>query len=140
MGYSPPRRIYELDFEGTELDGLTVKARGASLGRFLSLGQLADRAGQAETASDEMAAITEMLDLFDEVLIEWDLDDEAGERVPATSAGMLTLDPAHVMLIVGAWQRAVAAVPAPLQVASTAGSPSLAGSMPMEPLSPSLAS
>ncbi len=139
-GFQPPRKTYVLDFEGTDLDGLTVKARGASLGQFLALGQLAEDADQAEGAAGESAAISAMLALFDELLVEWNLDDENGVRIPATAEGMATLDPSQVMAIIGAWQRAVAAVPVPLKDASTGGSPSVVRSMPMEPLSPSLAS
>ena len=56
------------------------------------------------------------------------------------AAGLFTLDLDELFLILGAYQKALAAVPDPLPQASTAGSPSLVGSMPMEPLSESQAS
>lgn len=139
-GFRRKRKVYVLDFEGTDLDGLTAKVRSAPIGEFMRLGELADELETTETVAEMKAVMDVMLGLFDDVLVEWDLVDDDGVPIPATAAGMAQLEMDEVMLFITAWQNAVAAVPAPLSPASNAGSPSLVGSMPMEPKSPSLAS
>lgn len=138
MGFTPKRTTFVLDFEGTELDGLTVRARHATLGTFMHLGELAVRANE-EDGADQLEAMQAQLDLFDEVLVGWDLLDEDGNGVPANAAGLKTLEPGHAKLIINAWRTAMSQVTGPLVEPSSSGSPSEALSLPMEPLSPSQA-
>lgn len=156
MGFQAPRRVYTLDFADTELDGLTVKTTSAPIDMLLRMGSLVDAVGgapdpealaalpqdeQVKAVAGFMGTIESLVKSYAGVLISWDLEDAAGQPVPATEAGLRTLDPAHLMLIIRAWQQAVAEVPAPLDGASTGGSPLEAlSTLPMEPLSQSLAS
>lgn len=139
-GFTPKRKVYILDFEGSDLHGLEVKARTAPLGEFMRLGMLADAVEDAKSAAAEMEAIDALLMLFDAVLLSWNLLDDDGEPVPPTVDGLKTLEVQHVMAIFLAWQKEVAAVPAPLPVASRGGLPSEVLSMPMETALPSRAS
>lgn len=141
-GFKRKTKVYELDFSGTELDGLTVTAKSAPIGLFMQIGQLADRldgVGDADM-TQILGVVNELVDTFAQVLVSWDLLDDNDQPVPASPAGLLTLEIDELMFLIGAWQTAAAAVPAPLPTASISGSPSLAGSMPMEPLSESQAS
>jgi hypothetical protein len=156
-GFRPKRRVYVLDFaDDPELDGAEIKARSTSLGAVLGLGKTAekladlprtaeeiaalDQAGQAATMPAALSALGGVVDSFVEALVSWNLVDDAGLPLPANRAGLLTLDPAHVMRIVRAWQQAVSDVGADLGKESISGPPSVAGSLTMEPLSPSLPS
>lgn len=155
MGFTPKRKVYVLDFEGTDLDGLTARTRSASIGTMLDIGNAIDGAGDVPTVevlaglpereqlskiAEFMKKIGDAVDQFAAVLVSWDLEDEHGHPVPAGVGGLLTLEPGELMLLIGAWRKAVADVPAPLPETSSGGTPSLEGSLPMDPLSPSLAS
>jgi hypothetical protein len=142
-GFKRKSKIYRLDFTDTALDGLTVRARSAPIGLFMHLGTLADELdgmGDEPDMAAMMRTIQELVDVFAQVLVSWDLLDDDDQPVPADAAGLLTLDVEELMFIITAWQNAVAAVAPPLPDASNAGLPSLAESMPMEPLSQSQAS
>jgi hypothetical protein len=153
-GFTPKRRVYVLDFTGDdELDGLEVRARGTTLGSVLGLGTMAEQLRDAPTSQADvealdpaaqvaalpaaLAALEGVFEPFLGALVSWNLCDEDGAPVPATRDGLLTQEPAHVMRIVRAWQRAVSDVGAGLGKDSTGGPPSDLPSLTMEPLSPS---
>ncbi len=153
-GFTPKRRVYVLDFEGTDLDGLEVRTRSAPIGMMLALGELLDQAGavpdqaalaglaqaeQMRKMAGFMKQIRAAVDRFATVLLGWNLTDEQGGKVPATVEGLLTLDPGELMLLIRTWTSVIAEAPAPLPQPSSSGGPSLEGSLPMEPLSESLA-
>jgi hypothetical protein len=146
VGFQLPRVTYTLDFTDTELDGLEVKARSAPLGMMLRLGSMVDEIGAAPQTEDAemvrgaMGKLQSLIEMYATVLASWNLEDEDGAPVPASVDGMLTLDPRHLMMIIKAWQQAVTAAPDPLSEPSSNGAPSEALSLPMEPLSASLAS
>lgn len=156
MGFTPKRKIYVLDFEGDdELDGLEVRAIAAPIGMVLELGAAVDDvqdtpdpetaaalppAAKTAMVKRSMAQLQTVIDMYARVLVSWNYVDERGEEVPATAEGMLTLDPAHLMKIIRAWQQAAAQVPVPLSGPSSSGGPSLVASLPMETSSASLAS
>lgn len=150
--FTPKRRIYVLHFEGDdELEGLIVRARSAPIGMMLELGEMVEEvrelplgedAGEAqgEAVGASLAVLRKVIDLYAKVLVSWNYHDDNGQPVPATAEGMATLDPAHLMRIIRAWQQVVAEAPAGLGNASSGGERSAALPLPMEPLSPSLAS
>jgi hypothetical protein len=150
-GFRPKRRVYVLDFTGdSELDGAIIRARGTSLGAVLGLGEMAeslrtvgpavtaggDPDAQAEALPAALKALEGVFEPFLGALVSWNLVDDAGAPLPATRAGLLTLEPSHVMRIVTAWQKAVSDVPDALGKALTSGSPSVVESLTMEPLAP----
>ena len=138
-GYTRKRRVYRLRFEDEELDGLVVKVRSASVARLLEFMRfLAGLSGDDLTA-DDVERLAGLFESFAEVLQEWNVQDEAGEPVPATLEGVYTQDADFVMDIMRVWFQAVTQPPAPLPATSSAGGPSAAPPLPMEPLSPSRA-
>lgn len=151
-GFTPKRRVYVLHFEGDEeLEGLIVRARSAPIGMMLQLGEMVGQIrdlplggaqGDLDVAavSASLGVMRTIIDLYAQVLISWNYQDEHGTPVPATAEGMATLDPAHLMRIIRAWQTVVAEAPADLGNGSSGGGLSAAPPLPMEPLSPSLAS
>lgn len=155
MGFKPPRKIYTLDFEGTELHGLEVRACAASVGMMLELGSMVEgfdgvpdvedveampESQQAGLVRNSMSSLRAIVEMYVTVLRSWNYEDEAGAPVPATVEGMLTLDPSHLMMIIKAWQQAVVAVPPASSPTSNDGALSEVLRLPMEPLSESQAS
>lgn len=148
MGFTPPRTVYTLDFSGTELDGLEVKARSVSVGTLLEFTQMADlaerltgdEATQTADGMEVMRVVGELLASFAEVLRDWNLVDEDGTPVPADLHGLRSLEFRHAMAIITTWTRAASDVPAPLSNGSSGGVPPLEPSIPMDVSSASQAS
>lgn len=126
MGYRPKRKIYTLEFDDPDLDGLIVKVRG------LNTGQILDIDTAREDGGDE--AIRGLLELLATQIVEWNVEDEEGQPVPATLDGIRAQELAFNMAIIDAWQNAVTGVPAPLEQPSTDGEQSMEASIPMETL------
>lgn len=139
MGYTPKRHVYVLEFDDPDLDGLEVRAVSADLGTFLELTALAE-IGDNPSAAD-IGKIGQLLVGFAKVLREWNVTDDAGRDVPATAEGLKSLEFGFVFGIIAAWIKATAGVAAPLANASSGGGQSAElSTLPMEPLSASLAS
>ncbi|MFD5509105.1 hypothetical protein ACFWIB_15190 [Streptomyces sp. NPDC127051] len=132
MGYTPKRKIYNLDFEGTDFEGLTVSVRGLNTGQYLDL-------WEAKAEAEAGGETGRVLYLLAGQLIGWNVEDDQGQPVPPTFDGIKSQDLDLNLAIVNAWTTAMAGVPAPLEPSSSGGGPSLEASLPMEPLSPSLA-
>ncbi|PZT70202.1 hypothetical protein DN402_31795 [Streptomyces sp. SW4] len=130
MGYRPKRRIFRLDFEGTDYEGLEVSMRGLTVGEELELNDLRRREG----------AVVRWFEILTGLLVEWNVEDEQGQPVPTTFDGVRTQDSALVTAILDALQTAASGVSDPLPQASPAGEPSEVASIPMAPLSESRAS
>jgi len=140
VGYVRKRRVYRLRFEDEELDGLVVKVRSASVGRLLEFMRFLAGLSDDDLTTDDVEKFAGLFESFAEVLQEWNVQDEAGEPVPATLEGVYTQDADFVMDIMRVWFQAVTQPPAPLPATSSAGGPSAVPPLPMEPLSPSRAS
>lgn len=98
-GYFHGQRVYNLDFSDTELDGLTVKARGCSINERLQLQKQGDE---------------QVVALFAERLLEWNLLDEFGQSVPIDREYWGTQDADLIMTIATTWLREVSSVRRPL--------------------------
>ena len=121
MGFKNPRRTARLIFdEGSPYQGAEVVcAFDVSLGMFFEFSQ---------AGSEDMAAQREAFVRFgDELLIEWNLEEDDGTPIPATGEGILRISAPFVMVIISKWQEAIQDVPAPL------GEPSPNGSTSEEP-------
>lgn len=155
MGHKIKRKVFLLRFaEGSDLDGATVKVRSIPFGQFTAMIGLAGSAAQAineeATAAQIMGAIDpedvaqmgRLLTGFGKALVEWDLEEEDGTPIPATPEGVAGLDTDVAFEIIEPWLEAIQGVRqgSPLQSGSGSGTTSPEPSLPMEPLSPSLAS
>ena len=139
-GYTRKRRVYRLRFEDEELDGLVVKVRSASVGRLLEFMRYLAGISNDDLTAEDVERFANLFEMFAEVLVEWNVQDEDGEPVPATLEGVRTQDADFVMGIMRVWFQAVTTAPAPLPATSSDGGPSVVPPLPMEPLSPSRAS
>ena len=127
MGYRPKRKIYTLEFEGEEYEGLEVKIRGLNTGQVMDIDTARQDGGDA--------AIVAMLQLMADQLIEWNVEDDDGQPVPTTFEGVRSLDIDFNWAIIDAWQNAAAGVKTPLDEPSISTEPSLVASIPTETLS-----
>ena len=133
MGFIPKRKIYTLDFAGTDHDGLEVRVRGLTTGELLDTMEKSQEA----SADTDGAAFRELLDLMADRIVSWNVSEEDGSPVPPGIDALMAQDPDFNLAIVNAWTTAISGVPAPLDGDSPSGDPSLVASIPMEPLSPS---
>ncbi|MFI8301571.1 hypothetical protein ACIGCZ_37315 [Streptomyces nigra] len=124
MGYRPKRRVYALDFTGTDWEGLEVSMRGMTVGEELDL-----------AGNDISAAL--IVEELTKRLISWNVEDEEGRPVPTTMDGVRTQDGAMILAILDALRQANSGVPAPLPETSPSGETSPAPPIPMAPLSQS---
>lgn len=124
MGYRPKRRTYNLDFTGTDYEGLEVTARGMTVGEELELD------GADLTGDLIVKALVKRL-------IAWNVEDEQGHAVPVTFEGVCTQDGSMVLAIMNALRQVNSGVPAPLPETSPSGGTFPAPPIPMAPLSES---
>lgn len=127
MGFRPPRKIYNLDFAGTEYNGAHVRMRGTTLSEQVHIEDL--------RASDDPDSGRALFEFMAGLLIDWNIEDDNGP-VPATLDGVRAQDFHFVMAIINALQTAAAGVEAPLPASSPSGELSAVASIPMETLSP----
>lgn len=134
MGFKVERKILNLRFE--DYDGMEVRAR------TVAFGQLLDVSEQAETlrTDGKMDKVRGFLALFTSRLESWNLEDEDGSSIPASEAGLLSLDTDMGLAILLGWFDAMTAVAPSLGKDSTSGPRFPEGSIPMERLSASQAS
>lgn len=127
MGFQRKRKIYRLDFTGTDYDGLDVRVEGLTTGEYLELVALTGSSGESENETEQL------LKLFAKHLIAWNLEEE---NVPVGTSfeGVKTNDLAMNMFIINAWTDAMVSVPASTEKKSLAGDPSLVASIPTESL------
>src|SRR6185437_12408108 len=136
MGYVPKRTLYKLDFSETEHAGLEVTTKSASMAALLDILGLADQVEAAGLKNADRGQTEQLFTLYDDVLVEWNVETETGEPVPASKAGLLSQDPEFVMTVIAAWAQAMSKAPPPLPSGSSAGGNPVEASIPMaSPLS-----
>lgn len=138
-GYRPRRKVYKLRFEDDDLAGLVVRVRSVSIGSLLGLTDLAG-IDTGDPGPEDLAKLRELFEVFAGALVEWNVEDDQGQPVPATLAGVTAQDLDFVMGVIRTWLQVLTSVPAPLGAPSSGGERSPAPSIPMEALSPSRAS
>lgn len=141
MGFKAPKQIYRLVFpEGDDLAGLEIRAVAPAFGAFLDLAKLAELVNVDKIKPEDIEKIRPVFDLFVKCVRSWNLEDDDDRPLPVSYGSLLTLDLPVLMRIVDAWMRVVASVPPPLAKPSGDGDTFPEASIPMETLSPSLAS
>ncbi|HKZ21165.1 MAG TPA: hypothetical protein VJQ57_13775 [Acidimicrobiia bacterium] len=97
MGYRRVPTVYTLDSIPEE-EGLIVRMTSIRLGKMRRLMTLT-----ADDKADD-AAMGEILDLFQQSLVSWNLEEfEDGTPVPTTREGVEDQEVELIMRIVGAW-------------------------------------
>jgi len=139
MGFKPPKTVYRLDFEGTELEGLEMRMRGGKLRQAFATVQLVGVTEETATAADMALALSQYQDLADHI-IEWNVDDDDDQPIAPSLEALQSMETRHVQMIAAAWQRAQVDIPAPLPSASNSSPGPDLSSIRMESLPASLAS
>ena len=127
MAFKRKRKIYKLDFEGTEYDGLEVRVRGLTTGEYLELITLSG------VATEDGSETEKLLKMFSTHLVSWNLQED-DEPVDASFDGIKANDLAMNLAIVDAWTNAMTSVSASTEKKSLAGDPTLVASIPTESL------
>lgn len=141
-GFVRPRTL-RLRWENGEFAGLEVRAKRVSIETFFELAPLIEGGLDLSTPDGRKEAL-ELFRRFGSVLVSWNLEDEDehGNRtpIPCTPEELMAQDPRFVRAVLDEWAEALAGVAAPLDGPSPSGEQFQEGSIPMEPLSGSLAS
>jgi hypothetical protein len=126
MGFKRDPKQYRLKWaEGHEFYGLEVTMRSLPINEFLQMTELTTK-----DATDVRAA-QELFRTFGSALLDWNLEDEKDEPVPATYDGVIAQDLDFIMAIVMAWMTALSEVAPPLPQSSDAGNLPSVASLPM---------
>lgn len=97
MGYKKIPTIYELAFEDEDYEGLVVRMKSLKLGRVRKLAALTDD----ESVGGE--DFSEMVDLFLEGFVSWNLEDEDDQPIEATREAVDDMEPQFFMDILMTW-------------------------------------
>lgn len=135
MGYRKQKKVFVLTFEDPELEGLEVRATGLSVGKMISMLDLARLSNGNKLTSDAVEDIDKLFRTFAQALVSWNLEDDAGQPVPATYEGLMSQDLDFVMALAMAWMDGMVGTPGPLDGNSSGGERSEVPPMPMETLS-----
>ncbi|SFY52043.1 hypothetical protein [Streptomyces sp. F-1] len=132
MGCKRNPKLYKLRFADGDYEGLEVTMRSVSIGEM--------RAMQGTGEDSGRDGFDRMADLVASHMVAWNREDEDGNALPPTMESLEDEEPSLINLIIDRWTDAVAGVAAPLEQPSNSGAPAPEESIPMAPLSPSLAS
>lgn len=127
MGFQRKRKVYRLDFTGTEYEGLEVKVRGLTTGEYFELVSLS---GPTDGGDKEVDGMVRM---FAKHLVSWNLEDDEGS-VPTTYEAVKENDFTMTTTIINAWTDALAGVPRETAKKSLSGDTPLTASIPTEKL------
>lgn len=118
-GFRVVPRKDALDFTGTDLEGAVVTARiDVSMATFVEMQRLIEA-----IQPEDMRRLPELATRWGEdVLLEWDLEDQDGNAFPSTGEGMCLLPGRIALIIIAAWSQLLQEVPAPLDETSGDGS------------------
>lgn len=119
-GFRLPQRTALMDFAGTDYDGARVRCKlTVLLGTLLEFQSMAD--------SQAAETLVQGFQKFgSEILLEWNLESEQGEPIPANAAGMMQIDQDFARELFTRWVQVVSQPPAPLPGTSANGSTSVA--------------
>lgn len=143
MGYVPKDKVFLLDFEDTEYDGLTVRMIGQTVGELLDSIAVSDdtdyEALKSAASAGDMAAVRAglgalhdrtvgMYETFCNHLISWNVETQDGRPVPTTLDGVKSQDTMFIRDIMAAWRKGTTSVSQNLGTPSNDGD---SGKMPL---------
>ena len=125
MGFRPEPTIYNLSFEGTALDGLTVRMSCCTIRENAEMLKASVRnTDNSGVTAQDLEDNDRILDLFCNHLVSWNLEDLAGQPVPTSREGIDTQERTLVAQLINAWQLAMVSVPNPSKPESSSGATS----------------
>lgn len=133
-------KVYPLEWNEGDFAGMIVRVGPLRYGDMLDGGVTMGWNTPSTPRAEWLAGLKATSEAMASVLIDWNLDDEAGNPIPATLAGLRSIDEDQAVAIVMSWAVSVLGISVPLERPSDGGEQSLVESMPMETVSSSLAS
>lgn len=103
--YKKERKGYKLKFE--DYEGLEVTVGSLSIDKLLSLTELASNLDSDDAGIEQSR---ELIKVFADALVSWNLGTEDGKAVPATYEGVLTQEFDFILEIIMAWMNQMASV------------------------------
>lgn len=143
MGFRPEPTIYNLNFQGTSLDGLHVRMSCASLSEYNEMMHAAfsggepDEDGNVKLNKEMIEANDRVLELFANHLVSWDLEDLVGQPVPTSRSGMDSQERVIISQLLLSWQIAMVNIPNLSKKESSNGSQSVEESLGLGDISQS---
>lgn len=142
MGCKRKRRRYVLQFSEGDLAGLEVRTKSAGMRQYLAIAKLSNVDRRARMLTEQsITVIEDLCEAFARTLESWNLEEEDGTPVPATSDSLMDLEPRDLFTIVYAWMDAVTGTSEGAERPASGGSgpladgdASLEASLPVEPL------
>ena len=114
MGFKNPRRTARLIFDkDSGYEGAEI-----TCSFDVSLGAYFDFSGMGDDPAKQRESF---MRFGDELLIDWNLEEDDGTAIPATGKGFLDISAPFAMAIIKSWAEAISDVPAPLDVPSNNG-------------------
>lgn len=117
-GFTPEETVYRLNFEGTELEGLSVRTKSCTIAEWNNMLRASPDTVTAKDLADGNDRMTEM---FLNYVVSWNLEIPAGTPTPLTLQGFNQLGTRHGALILNFWQKAMTEVPTTSRPASSSG-------------------
>lgn len=142
-GYKPVRTVFVLEFENPDLEGCEVRCTRLSLGALREVADLLDAAESMDEDKPDpeaLKAVDRLFTTFAKSLTGWNVIGEDGQPVPATKAGLESLDFWFAMKLISAWLQGMMQAPPVLPATSSSGGTSEAAPEAMAALSASLPS
>lgn len=138
-GYVVKKTLFRLRFRDGRHEGAVIKVRGMSIDDLMTLnGAIPDLSLDGTMTPGMVREYPFLLDMLADFLVEWNLrDEESNVKIPATRAGLGSLEIPFSTEIVCAWLPASAGMSKELGKESSSGDTSPELSIPMEPPSPS---
>lgn len=144
MGFVRERKTFRLHFEGDQWDGLEVRVKAVSVGKFLDMAPLLDGLSgmnpEQGLSGADLESIKEAFQSFADVILEWNLEEDVDgviTAVPADIDGLLSQDLELIQAVMSAWSTAMAGASGPLPRPSPSGGTAQEVSLPMVALSAS---
>lgn len=153
-GFRPEPRTYKLRFiDDEELAGLEVKMGSVSVEEYNRMMKVSiSGAPDIDTENKDIAALRReisafaetvldsndwLINLFASRLLEWNLEDQQGKKVPTTKKAVMAQERLMISKIINAWQSAMVRIPDPLSQQSPNGKPSEEESLGLDRISES---
>lgn len=97
MGYRKVPRIYTLEFEG-ELEGMIVRTKSVKFGKMRAIMNMMD-----DDDTKDVEVMERLAKELVEVIVSWNLEDEAGKEIPVSLEAIDDLEYDEVIAITNKW-------------------------------------
>jgi hypothetical protein len=133
MSYKRPRRIFVLEFQGEDYEGLEIRCKGISLREALALTELAQLSSERLPTPDDEVILRRGLGRFIECVISWNLEDDDGQAIAPSVDAVLDSGYEWALGVMAAWLETVGVrePSGPKENPSSSGLQSVEASLPM---------